>query len=351
MQPSLGKSGIRATYWKIHRKPRRNPNQELEECSNRVAGRKNRFKGKLFSQKGRHGFKGNQQSVVRESRKNLIQRGSTRVRLSNLSLDGGKRGKPHHSESRKNLIAKKMVRKAWDFIRKSKNNSTKPFTFIELLGVQQNHEQVMINKESFKSEFVHMVEWFYPEYIGFIFHRPNTRIIKDNYEIDLLDLYLLVEARGGFRAVCRNQKWQEIATHMGLPYHLDINLRIIYMRYLNLIEYYHQNAKERRDMESYDNSCMDDVISEAVRAETVDGSPNFKRRRVQAIRDFPPMCGPDFGFANFTISGTKSRPVTPEFEQEKESETEVYCENQAIALDARIAGSEMYEVTCGISTE
>ncbi|KAI3827544.1 hypothetical protein L1987_01621 [Smallanthus sonchifolius] len=137
------------------------------------------------------------------------------------------------------------------------------------------------------------------EYVGFIFDRPDTPIIKDDYEIELLDLYLFVQAKGGCRAVCRNQKWQEIATHMGLPNHLDIKLRTTYMRYLDLIEYYHQNAKDRRDLEDNGNSGKDEVGNETTEIETANGSPKFKRRRVQAIRDFPPMCGPHFFFCKF----------------------------------------------------
>ncbi|KAI3828902.1 hypothetical protein L1987_03013 [Smallanthus sonchifolius] len=103
MKSHLGESGIRATGWKIRRKPCRSSNHELEECSNQVAGKKNEFRGKLLGQDGRYGFKRDQRSAVREA---------TRIGLTNLSLDACKCGKPHQKESRKNTIAKKIVKRA-----------------------------------------------------------------------------------------------------------------------------------------------------------------------------------------------------------------------------------------------
>ncbi|KAI3730506.1 hypothetical protein L1987_61676 [Smallanthus sonchifolius] len=124
--------------------------------------------------------------------------------MANLSLDGGKRGKPHQTQSREIWMAKRIVRKVRDFKRKSKNNFSNQFvsqnrkmmsraeksdkndlekikhasemlwvelekehqeqcksentvhvesyeTFIEFLVMLENHEQVMNNKESTKT--------------------------------------------------------------------------------------------------------------------------------------------------------------------------------------------------------
>ncbi|KAI3817114.1 hypothetical protein L1987_10903 [Smallanthus sonchifolius] len=242
----MDKSGIRATDYKIQRRSRINPNWEFEECANRVVGKRNKFNECLFGQKGRHGFRRNQRSFVHEA---------TRVRVANLSVDVGNRGKPHQTYAR-------------------------------------NHEQVMNNKESFKREIAHMVEWFYLEYIGFIFDKLDTPIMKDDYEIELLDLYLFDQAKGVLRQS--------------------------------------QNAKDRRDLEDNGNSGKDEVVNEITGSETTNnGSPNFKRRRVQAIRDIPPMCGPDFRFANFTISGTKTRAATPESEPEEDEAVPEEFEDQS----------------------
>ncbi|KAI3827954.1 hypothetical protein L1987_02043 [Smallanthus sonchifolius] len=121
----------------------------------------------------------------------------------------------------------------------------------------------------------------------------------------------------------------------GIPNHLDINLRITYMRYLDLIEYYHQNVKDRRDLKENGNSGKDEVVNETDGLDTANGSQKFKWMRFQAIWDFPPMCGPYFWFTNFTILGTKTRVVTPESEPK---EDEVNYEDQAI-LDVRMDGS------------
>ncbi|KAI3829690.1 hypothetical protein L1987_03818 [Smallanthus sonchifolius] len=52
------------------------------------------------------------------------------------------------------------------------------------------------------------------------------------------------------------------------------------------------------------------------------------------------MCGPDFGFANFTISCTKERTATPESEPE---EDDIYYEDQAV-LEAGLAGSDLKRI-------
>ncbi|KAI3824037.1 hypothetical protein L1987_05484 [Smallanthus sonchifolius] len=229
-------------------------------------GRRNRFNENLFGQKGRHGFRRKQRSVVCEA---------TRVSMANLSLDGGKCGKPHQRESWENWMAKRIVRKARDFKRKSKNNSTNQFkTESELEG----------------------------DYL-------------ENY-------YKFVDESSTLK-------------HGGLN---DQDLEKIRHESEVLWAGFEKKASRTiRDLEDNGNSDKDEVVNETAGLEMANGSPKLKRRRVQAIRYFPLMCGPDFGFANFTISGTKTRDVTPKYEPE---EDEVYYEDQTI-LDARMAGSEL----------
>ncbi|KAD5508073.1 hypothetical protein E3N88_15776 [Mikania micrantha] len=46
----------------------------------------------------------------------------------------------------------------------------------------------------------------------------------------------------------------------------------------------------------------------------------FKKRKVEAMRDFPPTCGPSFSFAGLNISENKSKEAVYESEPEEEYE-------------------------------
>ncbi|KAI3744597.1 hypothetical protein L1987_57681 [Smallanthus sonchifolius] len=358
-----GKSGIRATGRRNRVFTGGNSWADKGECSTHRNGRRIDFRRESSGQRRGQRF--------RRDREMVTQR-RVRVGFSNLRLDSGNRGsgRPRLEQSWKIRAENKATRRARTFKAKGKPNNQNldreiSMMFNNLVEYVEHQEQKTDSElegdylekyytcvaessnqkqgglndqdvERIGHESEMLWNEFEKEHQDF-FDKPVTPIVKEDYEIELLDLYLFVQDRGGFRAVCRNQKWLEIATHMGLPKHLDIYLRINYMRYLDLIEYYHRNAKDKRELE--DNDCLVNVeiVPDAAVVETTNGSPKFKKRRVQAIRDFPPMCGPDFGFANFTISGTKERAATPESEPE---ENYTYYDDHAI-LDTRMGETDL----------
>ncbi|KAI3704226.1 hypothetical protein L1987_74442 [Smallanthus sonchifolius] len=98
--------------------------------------------------------------------------------------------------------------------------------FLDLLF----HEKLIIeNKEDFKKGFVKMVKWFYGDYLESGIEKDVPPVI-DGQEINMLDLYMVVNQMCGLNKFSRNNKWVEVASKLGFPGCFDVKLRVCYMK-------------------------------------------------------------------------------------------------------------------------
>ncbi|PKU67909.1 AT-rich interactive domain-containing protein 2 [Dendrobium catenatum] len=66
--------------------------------------------------------------------------------------------------------------------------------------------------------------------------RPFPAMLGEGRPIDLYKLYLLVSERGGYNSVTANKSWAGVAEGIGLDSALGCPLKLIYAKYLNMLE-------------------------------------------------------------------------------------------------------------------
>ncbi|KAI3784155.1 hypothetical protein L1987_43249 [Smallanthus sonchifolius] len=57
---------------------------------------------------------------------------------------------------------------------------------------------------------------------------------------------MLVKEEGGYSKVSKERKWALIARKLGLQWELSENLKITYMSYLDLLEWYYNKSKKNK---------------------------------------------------------------------------------------------------------
>ncbi|KAM0034072.1 putative transcription factor & chromatin remodeling ARID family [Helianthus debilis subsp. tardiflorus] len=98
-----------------------------------------------------------------------------------------------------------------------------------------------VNKYKFqlRSKFKEMVTWFVNNFLK-IPSSPVLPIIRNNDQVDLMDLYLKVKRDGGYKNITSNNTWAMIAKDIGYEYHDGEFMRIMHAMYLDALVYYYK---------------------------------------------------------------------------------------------------------------
>ncbi|KAJ0747617.1 putative transcription factor interactor and regulator CCHC(Zn) family [Helianthus annuus] len=108
-----------------------------------------------------------------------------------------------------------------------------------LLEMMEDGKFVFQYKHELERKFEEMLQWFITVKLG-ITTRPIPPQMVDNWKIDLLSLYMIVERDGGYRSVTDDNLWPVIAKDMGYEYQDGEYMRIIYAMYLDVLVYYYR---------------------------------------------------------------------------------------------------------------
>ncbi|KAL8258566.1 hypothetical protein R6Q59_026519 [Mikania micrantha] len=151
---------------------------------------------------------------------------------------------------------------------------------VAFLDLLQDQSYVMKNKTTLKTNFLKLVKWFFKDHLKTDSGRPYPPKLPNGMEVDLFDLYMYVKEEGGYNKASDNCKWLVIASYLGLPLKVCENLKIIYFQYLSFLEWIYEKAKER--LETMEEGTLSKVAKSV-----------WKKRKVEAVCDFPPSCGPN----------------------------------------------------------
>ncbi|KAI3826013.1 hypothetical protein L1987_00053 [Smallanthus sonchifolius] len=91
--------------------------------------------------------------------------------------------------------------------------------------------------------FKEMLGWFLQEYLLIPEERPIPPTIDDNKEVELLDLYLVVQRKVGQRSVSARDLGAVIAKDLEFDYDKAYMMRVIYAKYLVILENSHRLYK------------------------------------------------------------------------------------------------------------
>ncbi|KAI3807538.1 hypothetical protein L1987_23468 [Smallanthus sonchifolius] len=164
---------------------------------------------------------------------------------------------------------------------------------VEFLDLLIHEKLIIENKEDFEKGFVKMVKWFYGDYLESGVEKDVPPVIEGQ-EINMLDLYMVVNRMGGSNKVSRKNKWVEVASKLGFPGFFDVKLRVCYMKYFDLIDCYYSTVIGNKiffgDQDQVDEALVQKKVKDDQDEDKWEGW-KWKQRAVNAKRDYPLMCG------------------------------------------------------------
>ncbi|KAM0014053.1 putative transcription factor & chromatin remodeling ARID family [Helianthus debilis subsp. tardiflorus] len=106
------------------------------------------------------------------------------------------------------------------------------------MNLLDDREFVIKYKHILDSKFEELVKWFLFNYMK-INTRPVPPVASHKRKVNLLSLYLLVAADGGYKTVTMENMWPAIAKDLGFDYEDGDYMRTTYAMYLDILEYYY----------------------------------------------------------------------------------------------------------------
>ncbi|KAI3820728.1 hypothetical protein L1987_08276 [Smallanthus sonchifolius] len=88
---------------------------------------------------------------------------------------------------------------------------------------------------------------------------PFPPKLENGTEVDLFDLYMSVQKEGGNRKTSRENKWALLAVELGFNWDVGSNLRIIYVKYLDLLEWYYEVMTKKMHMDEEDDLQKEEI--------------------------------------------------------------------------------------------
>ncbi|KAD4385287.1 hypothetical protein E3N88_25455 [Mikania micrantha] len=159
--------------------------------------------------------------------------------------------------------------------------------FLDLLGSVDINR---LNKWTLRKKFEEMVKWFIK---GIVKQQSPWPPVVENQIVSLYDLYISVHINGGKEKVNEHNFW---VADMGLNSKKSYNLMLIYNEYLDMMVWFYKTLKGRKEQPCmYNFEEGESSANKEVKLKTRTRDDNnlpFKKRRVQAVRDWPPRCGP-----------------------------------------------------------
>ncbi|KAD4586037.1 hypothetical protein E3N88_23638 [Mikania micrantha] len=174
---------------------------------------------------------------------------------------------------------------------------------VTLLDLMEHVHVSLLNKEMLRKRFDEMVKWFIK---GILKQTHSWPPIIDNQVISLYDLYLSVRINGGKEKVSINNFWILLAADLGLNSRKGYKLMFIYNEYLDPMEWFYKISKNRREQQGLYTFEQGESSGKVQHKEKEEGKSQpkakvqvreekhlpYKKKRVQAVRDWPPGCGP-----------------------------------------------------------
>ncbi|KAD6796588.1 hypothetical protein E3N88_07484 [Mikania micrantha] len=128
-------------------------------------------------------------------------------------------------------------------------------------------------------------------------HLDNISVMWDHFEqMEIKDRQGQIKKENGKGKVNDNNLWVLLTADMGLDSRKGYKLMFIYNEYLDLLEWIYKDMKSRKKQQGVytfeaGESSSKKQLREETRLKSETNLP-YKKRRIQAIRDWPSGCGP-----------------------------------------------------------
>ncbi|KAM0028219.1 putative transcription factor interactor and regulator CCHC(Zn) family [Helianthus debilis subsp. tardiflorus] len=134
------------------------------------------------------------------------------------------------------------------------------------------HEEVKKHPRFFDAPFEEVLVWFITNFLGIVCEKAMPPVLIDGRDLSLILLHRLVKNNGGFDEIMEKDKWGEISVKYGYDADDAYEMKVAFIYYLELVEWYFDYIKKERAREKVgmaesssncgwiDDSSDDDVV-------------------------------------------------------------------------------------------
>ncbi|MFS7914683.1 putative transcription factor interactor and regulator CCHC(Zn) family [Helianthus anomalus] len=108
------------------------------------------------------------------------------------------------------------------------------------------HEELENHQRFYDAPFEDVIIWFIPSFLGIVCEKAMPPELIDGREVSLILLHRIVRLNGGFKEVMEKNLWDVIAAKYGYEPGDAHEVKVAYIYYLELVEWYFDFMKGKR---------------------------------------------------------------------------------------------------------
>ncbi|KAJ0794825.1 putative transcription factor interactor and regulator CCHC(Zn) family [Helianthus annuus] len=134
------------------------------------------------------------------------------------------------------------------------------------------HEEIKKHPRFFDAPFEEVLVWFITDFLGIVCEKAMPPELIDGRDLSLILLHRIVKHNGGFEEIMEKDMWGDISVKYGYEADDAYEIKVAYVYYLELVEWYFDYIKKERAREkvgmaeSSSNNCgwLDDSSDDDV---------------------------------------------------------------------------------------
>ncbi|KAJ0654647.1 putative transcription factor interactor and regulator CCHC(Zn) family [Helianthus annuus] len=111
------------------------------------------------------------------------------------------------------------------------------------------HEEIKKHPRFFDTPFEEILVWFITNFLGIVCEKAMPPELIDGRDVSLILLHRIVKHNGGFDEIMAKDKWGEISVKYGYDKDDAYEMKVAYVYYLELAEWYFDYIKKERARE------------------------------------------------------------------------------------------------------
>ncbi|KAJ0783745.1 putative transcription factor interactor and regulator CCHC(Zn) family [Helianthus annuus] len=109
------------------------------------------------------------------------------------------------------------------------------------------HEEIKKHQRFFDAPFEEVLVWFITDFLGIVCEKAMPPELIDGRDLSLILLHRIVKHNGGFKEVMEKNMWDVIAAKYGYEPDDAYEMKVAYIYYLELVEWYFDYMKKERE--------------------------------------------------------------------------------------------------------
>ncbi|KAJ0840702.1 putative transcription factor interactor and regulator CCHC(Zn) family [Helianthus annuus] len=109
------------------------------------------------------------------------------------------------------------------------------------------HEEIKKHQRFFDAPFEEVLIWFISDFLGIVCEKAMPPELIDGRDLSLILLHRIVKHNGGFKEVMEKNMWDVIAAKYGYEPDDAYEMKVAYIYYLELVEWYFDYMKKERE--------------------------------------------------------------------------------------------------------